>query len=124
MHWLITFLMIPQLFCNKLKVSFGKYRKLNKNLIAAGVSFISSKTTFCCIFPPKGITKTISISFLYFSEVTSKILHGMSNGAILDVDVVSVDLNMTILKFDYYLKHDISELTVCSRVVNLALFKV
>ena len=31
---------------------------------------------------------------------------------------------MTILKFDYYLKHDISELTVCSRVVNLALFKV
>ena len=69
MHWLITFLMIPQLFCNKLKVSFGKYHKLNKNFIAAGVSFISSKTTFCCIFPPKGITKTISIPLFFGSDV-------------------------------------------------------
>ena len=48
----------------------------------------------------------------------------MSNGTILDIDVVSVDLNESILKFDDFLKHDISELTVCSGVVDPALFKV
>ena len=43
---------------------------------------------------------------------------------ILDVDVILVDLNQPILKLNYFLKHDISELTVCSGVANLALFKV
>ena len=54
----------------------------------------------------------------------SEILHGLSNGAILDVDAISIDLNQTILKFDICLKHDISDLTACSRVVNLTLFEV
>ena len=40
------------------------------------------------------------------------------------LDVVSVDLNKTILKFDNFLKHAISELTACSGVVDPALFKV
>ena len=39
-------------------------------------------------------------------------------------DVVSVDLNKTISKFDDFLKHDISELMACSGVVDPALFKV
>ena len=42
----------------------------------------------------------------------------------LDVDVVSVDLNKAILNFDDFLKHNISELTVGSGVVDPALFKV
>ena len=62
--------------------------------------------------------------FHYFSEVTSEIKYETLNGTILDVDVVSVDLNKTILKFDDFLKHDISELTACSGVVDPALFKV
>ena len=64
------------------------------------------------------------MSFRYYSEVTSESLHGLPNGAIFDIDVISVDLNQTVLKFDIFLKHNISELTACSRVVNLALFKV
>ena len=40
------------------------------------------------------------------------------------MDVVSVDMNNSILKFDDFLKHDISELTAYSRVVDPALFKV
>ena len=54
----------------------------------------------------------------------SDIWHRTSNGTILDVDVISVDLNQTILKFNIFLKHDISELTACSGVVNPALLKV
>ena len=46
------------------------------------------------------------------------------HGANLDVDVFSVDLNQTILKFNIFLKHDISELTACSVVVKPALLKV
>ena len=53
----------------------------------------------------------------------SEIWHGMSNGAILDVVVISVDLNQTILKLDNFSNYDISELMACSWVVNLALFK-
>ena len=56
--------------------------------------------------------------------MTSEILHGTSTGAILDVDVFLVDLNLTILKINIFLKHAISELTACSRVVDPALFKV
>ena len=56
--------------------------------------------------------------------MTSEIWHGTSNGAILDVDIILVDLNQTILKFNISLKHAISELTACSRVVDPALFKV
>ena len=56
--------------------------------------------------------------------MTSEIYYGTLNGTILDVDVVSVNLNKTILKFDDFLKHDISELTACSRVVDPALYKV
>ena len=56
--------------------------------------------------------------------MTSEIKYGTSNGTILDVDVVSVDLNETILKFDDFLKHDISELTACSGVVDPAIFEV
>ena len=58
---------------------------------------------------------------IFRNEVKKK--HGTSKGAILHVDVISVDLNQTILIF---LKHDISELTGCSEVVNisLALFKM
>ena len=56
--------------------------------------------------------------------MTSEIQHGTSYGAILDVDVISVDLKQTILKFDIFLKHDISELTSCSGVVNFTLLKV
>ena len=41
-----------------------------------------------------------------------------------DIDVVSIDLNKTILIFDDFLKHDISELTACSGVVDPVLFKV
>ena len=74
-------------------------------------------------FPPIGITKPLVLPPL-LSEVTSEILQGTSNGAILDVDVISVDLNQTILRFDYFLKHDISELTACSGFTNFALFKV
>ena len=46
-------------------------------------------------------------------------MYGTINGTILDVDVVSVDLNKTILKFDDFLKHDIS-LMSCSGVVDPA----
>ena len=56
--------------------------------------------------------------------MTSEILQDTSNGAILDVGVILVDLNWTVLKFDDFLKHDISELMACSEVTNLALFKV
>ena len=85
------------------------------------VSFTSRKTTICCICPPIGSQKLSPL--LYYSEVTSEILYGTSNGTILDIDVVSVDLNKTILKFDDFLKHDISELTACSRVVDPAFLK-
>ena len=56
--------------------------------------------------------------------MTSEIWHGTSNGAILDVDLILVDLNQTILKLNTFLKHDISELTACSGVVDPAIFKV
>ena len=56
--------------------------------------------------------------------MTSEILQVTSNGAILDVGVILVDLNWTVLKFDVFLKHDISELMACSGLTNLALFKV
>ena len=43
----------------------------------------------------------------------------------LDVDVISVDLNPRIFtNLIFFTKHDISELTACSGVVSLALFKV
>ena len=53
----------------------------------------------------------------------SEILQRTSNGTVFDADVISVDLNQTILKFDF-LKHDISEITACSGVASLALFRV
>ena len=57
--------------CNKLLVSVGKYHKFKKDFIAVRVSFTSCKTTFCCIFPPIGLTKTIAIPL--FSKMTSEI---------------------------------------------------
>ena len=56
--------------------------------------------------------------------MTSTILHEKSNGAIIDVDIIYVDWNQKILKFDYLSNHDISEATACSKTVNLALYKV
>ena len=56
--------------------------------------------------------------------MTSEIWHGTSTGAILEVDIILVDLNQTILKFNIFLKHDIREFTACSGVVDPALFKV
>ena len=66
--------------------------------------------------------KTIVIPL--FSDSEAGNLYGMSNGAILDIGIVSIDLNKIILKFDDFFKHDISELTACSRLVNPVFFKV
>ena len=62
------------------------------------VSFTSRKTTFCCIFPPIGLTKTIAIPLFFRTDVGNLLWNIKLR--ILDVDVVSVDLNKTILKFD------------------------
>ena len=56
--------------------------------------------------------------------MTSEISHNTLNGTILDIDVVSVDLNKTTLKFDDFLKHAITLLMACSGVGEPALFKV
>ena len=55
--------------CNKLYVSVGKYHKFKKNFIAVRVSFTSRKNTFCGIFPPIGLTKTIAISLFFGSDI-------------------------------------------------------
>ena len=55
--------------CNKLKVSVGKNHKFKNNFIAVRVSFTSRKTTFCCIFPPIGLTKSIASPLLFESDI-------------------------------------------------------
>ena len=55
--------------CNKLLVSVGKNHKFKNNFIPMRVSFTSRKTTFCCIFPPIGLTKSIAIPLFFESGI-------------------------------------------------------